>query len=149
MWHGGTLNYLFWGGFHGVCYYVYVKWVKRRHVNRGFGILAMLMFFVFGRMLAIDADIERLCSRMVGFLDPTRYEWQFPTDIAGSGFFASYERNALIVAAVFIGAEMLSRRLYGTRAGYHLMRRPVFSLALLLAFLVFGIDTGTLLYARI
>lgn len=145
MWHGGTLNYLLWGLFHGAVYYAYGQWFKRRELPGWLGTLAMLQFFVFGRMLAVDADSTRLLQRLLSFLDPTAYRFDV---IASADFISAPEGRALAAAAVFLAAEVLSRRWYGQRP-YHLLRKPLVCALLLGVFLVSGTDTGALLYARI
>ena len=108
----------------------------------------MVLFFVFGRMLAVDAQGARLWIRLVSFLDPSAYSLDVLQAAAGHPFLTGPEARALLVAALFIGAELLNARLYGGRS-YHLMRRPVTSLVLALVFILAGTDTGALLYARI
>lgn len=149
MWHGGTLNYLLWGLFHGLCYFAYGQWFKRRDVPGWAGLLAMLAFFVFGRMFAVDADSQRLLERLANFFDPTSYAWAVQSAIPEQAFFSTNEVHALTFAALFLAAEVVNQKLYGHRRGYHLLRRPWFASALLLLFVVLGLDTGTLLYARI
>jgi alginate O-acetyltransferase complex protein AlgI len=149
MWHGGTINYLLWGLFHGVVYFGYGHWMKRRSVNSGIGLLAMLLFFVFGRLLAIDADGGRLLLRLARFFDPTAYALPVGGTDAMTPFLSPSEAQALILASAFIALEIVSSRMYPSRNGYHLMRRPLVALAFTLLFLVFGRDAGTLLYARI
>jgi len=144
MWHGGTLNYLFWGLFHGSCYFAYGQWMKRRTVLRWAGILAMLLFFVVGRMFAIDANSARLLTRLAGFFDPAAYAGHL-----GLQFLTSPESGALVLAALFLAAEVWSSKRYPHRQGYHLLRRPVCALIFSILFVLFGDNTGTLLYARI
>lgn len=148
MWHGGTLNYLLWGLFHGLCYYGYGRWLKRRRLPAALGVMAMLLFFVFGRMLAIDADGLRLLTRLGSFFLPAEYA----TGVSACGVFDCLwgsEIRALALAAVFFIAEAVSQHLYPKRRGYHLMRRPWAAMLLSVGFVVFGIGSGTLLYARI
>jgi D-alanyl-lipoteichoic acid acyltransferase DltB (MBOAT superfamily) len=149
MWHGGTLNYLAWGLFHGACYFTYVAWMKRRGTPRWLGVMAMLAFFVFGRMLAIDADINRLLSRIANVFNPWSYR-----DLASvvdrlTSVITASEARALMLAAAFLACEVISHRLYPTRRGYHLLRRPLFAAALWVIFVLFGVSNGGLLYARI
>jgi alginate O-acetyltransferase complex protein AlgI len=149
MWHGGTLNYLLWGLFHGAVYYGYVQWMKRREVPAAIGLLAMLLFFVLGRMFAIDADAARLLTRLGNFFDPSAWVWALGDARSIDPFLFPAEGRGVLIAGFFLAFEVLSRRLYPQRRGYHLMRRPWFAFALTVVFVLFGIDTGTLLYARI
>lgn len=149
LWHGGTLNYLMWGLFHGACYFIYGEWIKRKLVRRYLGILAMLLFFIFGRMFAVDMDSARLLSRILLFFDPHAYAWHLGATAATEQFFAARELRALILAALFFSFEVWSVRRYKHRQGYHFMRRPLCALVLVVLFVFFGLDTGALLYARI
>lgn len=148
MWHGGTLNYLLWGLFHGLCYYGYGRWLKRRKLPAVLGVLAMLLFFVLGRMLAIDADGLRLLTRLASFFIPMDYAPGLSACGVLDCLWGS-EKRALVLAAVFFLAEALSQRWYPKRRGYHLMRRPWPALLLTVGFVVLGLPSGTLLYARI
>jgi D-alanyl-lipoteichoic acid acyltransferase DltB (MBOAT superfamily) len=149
MWHGGTLNYLLWGLFHATVYYVYVQWIKRRGLPRPLGLIAMGLFFVFGRMFAIDANGARLLERVSNYFTPSTWAWQLGSNAADQPFFFTTEVRSLGLAVLFIGLEVLSRHIYPTRRGYHLLRRPWHALVLTLLFVLMGVDTGTLLYARI
>lgn len=148
MWHGGTLNYLAWGFFHGACYFIYGQWLRRRDIPGWLGGLAMVLFFVFGRMFAVDADGARLLTRIARFFDPSAYSWPVAGPAAGQPFLTGPELRAVAVATLFIAVEVWSTRRYPHRP-YHLFRRPLCALALLVVFLLAGTDTGTLLYARI
>jgi hypothetical protein len=122
--------------------------MKRREVPAAIGILAMLLFFVVGRMFAIDADSARLLVRLGEFLNPSAYH-AIGADASGLAFLSGAEARAVAVAAGFLALEWLSVRLYPTRQGYHLLRRPWLALLLTIVFLVYGRDSGALLYARI
>ncbi len=149
MWHGGTGNYLLWGAFHGACYFLYIGWIKRWAVPKMVGITAMLLFFVCGRMLAIDADLPRLVQKLGGFIDLTALLEGFRHMSSYLTFLDGPELRALAVAAVFLSLEILSVSKYSSRRPYHLFRRPVSALVLLTTFVIFGDNNGALLYARI
>lgn len=149
MWHGGTLNYFLWGLFHGACYYVYGQSVRHRQVPDWLGGVAMLLFFVFGRMLAIDANGGRLLQRLTNFLLPSAYSLDLGGTTASAAFLSNTEVSALALTAVFLLAELVSKQRYKNRKGYHLMRKPCSAMLLLVMFILFGVDNGSLLYARI
>lgn len=148
MWHGGTFNYLLWGIFHASCYFSYTRWLKRRNNSWLVGLAAMLVFFVLGRMLAIDADAGRLLTRLTHLVDPLAYLDAWRT-LNLAGLLMEQEIKALALAFIFITAEWFSSRYCERRQGYHLFRRPLTSIAMLLIFLLFGIDGGAPLYARL
>jgi alginate O-acetyltransferase complex protein AlgI len=149
MWHGGTLNYLLWGAFHGLVYFAYAQWIKRREVPPAVGAAAMLAFFVFGRMFAVDADGPRLLERIQAFFQPAAYVHGWQALLVDGGFFTPNEWRALAAAAVFLALEVWTWRRWPRPQGYHLLRRPAVAFAMLILFIVFGVDDGALLYARI
>lgn len=147
MWHGGTVNYLLWGLFHAAVYYGYVQWMKRRDVPAVVGLVAMLLFFVFGRMFAVDAESARLLERLAHFFMPSAWVWQLGDGSAD--FLFTTEARGLLAAALFLAAEVWSRHRHPGRQGYHALRRPWLALGFTVVFVLLGIDTGSLLYARI
>jgi hypothetical protein len=149
LWHGGTLNYLLWGIFHASCYYSFVRWFKHRRWPAGLGMASMLLFFVIGRMLAIDNNTPRLIERLQGLFDPHAYlHGAAVADLLASSMPTS-EWLGLGAAGLFLMAEFISTRLYPKRQGYHLLRRPLAALLLVVLFVLMGLDAQTLLYARI
>jgi D-alanyl-lipoteichoic acid acyltransferase DltB (MBOAT superfamily) len=149
MWHGGTVNYLLWGVFHGLCYFGFGRFLKRKDVPHWLGVVSMLLFFVFGRMLAIDADGGRLLSRLTHFLNPLAYIASTDPEFSVSRFFSPPESRALILAAVFLVLEVQSAKHRRTRRDYHLMRRPIMALILSILFIIFSQNSRSLLYARL
>ena len=109
----------------------------------------MVAFFVLGRMFAVDADSARLLTRLANFVDPSAWAWHVGATDGKALFLFMTEIRGLTLAAVFLAAEIWSRRRYPTRRGYHALRRPWCALLLSVLFLVMGFDTGSLLYARI
>lgn len=149
LWHGGTGNYVLWGVFHGTCYYLYVQNFKRKNIPHVVGLLAMISFFVMGRFLAIDSNLPRLLDKISSlfyfpFLGSRTHE---------SFVFAEYSSITQLIgiagAALFLTFEAISLRLYSVSRPYHLFRKPVPALSLLSIFVIFGIESGVLLYARI
>jgi D-alanyl-lipoteichoic acid acyltransferase DltB (MBOAT superfamily) len=147
MWHGGTLNYLLWGLFHAVVYFLFSKWIRHADLPAWLGWFAMFLFFVFGRMLAIDSDADRLVVRLIGFLNPENY--------VHAAHLADFTRNlsllnmkGLLVGLAFVAFEFVQVRKSG-RVAYHGFRRPVPVTILGIGFVFFGTSVGDLLYARI
>jgi alginate O-acetyltransferase complex protein AlgI len=147
LWHGGTLNYLLWGFFHAAVYFIYVSYLKRRNINHSVGILSMVIFFVMGRFFAIDANEMRLQEKIYSVFILSNY--QLDNEIFINYIISDSEIKALIAAFLFLSMEFLSLRLYSSHRSYHLFRKPLFALFLLIIFIFFGTDTGNLLYARI
>ena len=77
MWHGGTLNYFYWGLFHGLIYLFYIQNFKLKHIPKFVGILSMFLFFVFGRMIAIDINSGRVIEKFKNYLFFNNYNFEF------------------------------------------------------------------------
>ena len=73
MWHGGTITYFFWGLFHGLVYLFYIQKFKQLKIPRFLGYLSMFLFFVFGRMIAIDINSGRLLEKWVNYFNFNSY----------------------------------------------------------------------------
>jgi alginate O-acetyltransferase complex protein AlgI len=148
MWHGGTVNYLLWGLFHGICYFSYVTLKHELPRRVSLSVLAMFLFFVFGRMLAIDSDTSRVMTRLASFLALPWHGEGANSDILWKSFTRS-EVFAVLLAVLFLTAEIVSTHRFANPRGYHLFRKPWVAGALMVAFLLLGIDASELLYARI
>lgn len=149
LWHGGTGNYILWGIFHGVCYYLYVQYLKRKTFPYIIGVIAMVCFFVLGRFLAIDSEYVRLLRKI--YLLISNF-WIYNSDVkseATAYILNTAEIKAIFAATAFLMLEYLSIRMYSVHRAYHLFRKPLAALCLLIIFLLFGINSGDLLYARI
>lgn len=149
MWHGGTLNYLLWGLFHGSCYFIYVRWLKHADMPSWAGVATMLAFFVLGRLLAIDADSARLLARLGEVLDPVAWAHPAMSQAGAEPYLTSTEIRGLLMAAAFLVLEVWSQHARPHRQGYRFMRRPMTALVLVVFFVLVGRDSGALLYARI
>src|SRR5579859_2267138 len=149
MWHGGTMNYALWGLFHGTCYFLWISRLKRRQWPRGIGVPTMLLFFVAGRFLAIEASPHRLLEKLGNLASPSAWAADFAnigerlTAVMGS------QAEALVSALLFFIVEYHSCTRYGTAKPYHAFRRPLAAFALLIIALLFASSGGGLLYARL
>lgn len=149
LWHGGTGNYVLWGLFHGACYFFYVQYIKRQDIPSLIGLMTMISFFVLGRFLAIDSDVPRLMEKVSSLFGAPSAASHTSVHSIPSYFFSSQEIKALVAAAVFLNLEAISLRLYTVNRPYHLFRKPIAAFCILIAYLILGIDSGALLYARI
>ena len=148
MWHGGTINYLFWGLFHGICYYAYIKFIKHLSVPKAVGVVSMLLFFIMGRFFATDANTDRLLQKIFNLANPMSYV-QYFTEFHLSYLVQMPEVKAVLLALVFFFIEAYSIRRYTLARPYHFFRKPIAGLLLLCMILVFAQPSGNLLYARI
>ena len=149
MWHGGTMNYAFWGLFHASCYFLWISRLKRRKWSQTTGVATMILFFVAGRFLAIEANPHRLLEKLGNLVNPAAWLADLaslgPRTIETIGPQAPY----LAAAVLFFIVEYRSVSRYGTGRPYHTFRRPVFAMTLLIISLLFGATGGGLLYARL
>jgi D-alanyl-lipoteichoic acid acyltransferase DltB (MBOAT superfamily) len=141
MWHGVTLNYLLWGLFHGSVYFTYLIIVKNLNIPKFYGIIGMILFFIFGRMLAIDANSSRLLHRLNELFNFSAY---LNIDLI---LLDQLNLKSILLAFIFIAFEWYQIQ-FQKRDHYHLFRRqmPIFIIAII--FLFYGINSGELLYAR-
>lgn len=149
MWHGGTGNYLLWGLFHGIVYFSWTRWMKKRNVPTALGIAAMITFFIMGRFLAIDANFDRLTVKLMNLFSVDA--WSHSMGVVGSHMSWALGRDGkgVLAAALFLAFEGWTLHKYGVARAYHAFRRPTVAFALFVGFLIFARDQGTLLYGRI
>jgi D-alanyl-lipoteichoic acid acyltransferase DltB (MBOAT superfamily) len=149
MWHGGTMNYAFWGLFHATCYFLWISRLKRRQWPRAVGVATMILFFIAGRFLAIEASPHRLLEKLGNLVSPAAWS----TDLAAIGAHVTdvigLQGQALLAALLFFIVEYYSVSHYGTGRPYHVFRRPIAAMTLLIIVLLFGASGGGLLYARL
>ena len=148
MWHGGTVNYLFWGLFHSVCYIVFIIYFKREKIFRPLGIIFMILFFIFGRMLAIDSNTGRLDEKILLMVQCFSMRSCGGTAPPASLLNIS-EAKSLVFAGIFLFLEWVSLRIYGLNRPYHLFRRPIAVFIITVLVVLYGTNNGSLLYARI
>jgi hypothetical protein len=149
MWHGGTGNYVLWGLFHGMVYFSYTRWLKKKDVPALLGIAAMVSFFVLGRFLAIDADFDRLLVKLANLFSPGA--WVASAGLAAPQVLATVAREwtGISGAVAFLVIEGWGVRRYGVDRPYHVFRKPVMSFLVGVGFRLVGTNQGALLYGRI
>ena len=149
LWHGGTMNYALWGFFHGCVYFFYIAYFKKKNIPKLIGYVSMMLFFIFGRFLAIDSDFSRLLIKI-----KMLWDWSFSLEhfsqlaIIEYSFFDK-ELKGLAIAALFLILEAISLKRYSVKRPYHLFRKPLVALGLMLFILFFGLSSKSLIYARI
>jgi len=149
MWHGGTVNYAFWGAFHATCYFLWISRLKRRQWSRAIGIPTMLMFFVAGRFLAIEANPHRLLEKLGNLVSPRAWLDDLAHLASRVSDVIGPQGTVLAAAVLFFIVEGGSVSRYGVGRPYHMFRRPVPAMVLLIISLLFAGMGGGLLYARL
>ena len=148
MWHGGTINYFFWGLFHGLVYLFYIQKFKHLKIPRFLGYLSMFLFFVFGRMIAIDINSGRLIEKWVNYFNINSYSEFSLVNLNELLSLGLSTGSTLYICMIFIFAEFWQVKFYN-RTSYHLFRKPIASVFLFLITILFGFNSMELLYARI
>lgn len=147
MWHGGTLNYFYWGLFHGLVYLFYIQNFKFKKIPKSIGILSMFMFFVFGRMIAIDINSGRVVDKFINYFVISNYNFDinYLIQIFSLGF---SQKFILVVIFIFLFFEFYQTKFY-KKNSYHFFRKPLISISLFIISILFGFNSLELLYARI
>lgn len=148
MWHGGTINYFFWGLFHGLIYLFYIQKFKRLKIPKSIGYLSMFLFFVFGRMIAIDINSGRLFEKWYNYFNFKFYTVNEIENINELLNLGLGTQSTLYVCILFIFAEFWQVKYY-KKNSYHMFRRPIISIFLFLLTILYGFNSMELLYARI
>ena len=148
MWHGGTLNYLFWGLFHGIVYLFYIQYFKKKNINKIFGYFGMFLFFVFGRMIAIDINSGRLIEKWYNYFSFNSYSNISLNQINDLFILGTSTKSVFIIFFIFIIFEFWQVKIM-KRSSYHLFRRPLMSVFFFIVTVLFGFNSMELLYARI
>ena len=151
LWHGITFNYLLWGLFHGIIYFLYVQYFKKINISHFIGYLSMFAFFVFGRFLAIEANTSRLLEKMSNFFKFNEYsnfssvEYEFIENFLNLKYLSFL--FGIVVAIIFITLEFI--QLSKNKKSYFFFRKPISLIIMFVMFVFFGMNSGELLYARI
>lgn len=148
LWHGGTVNYFFWGMFHALVYLFYIQKFKHLNIPKTIGYFFMFLFFVFGRMIAIDINSGRILEKFINY-----FNLSFYMDFKLEKFIEIYNlaftnKYTFPIIVIFIFFEFLQIKKL-KKKNYHLFRKPLVSLVLFLLFIFFGFNSLELLYARI
>tara|TARA_B110000908_G_C10244079_1_gene447773 strand:+ start:237 stop:1478 length:1242 start_codon:yes stop_codon:yes gene_type:complete len=123
LWHGITFNFLLWGTFHATCFII-TKFLLR---NKYFNTSTFLMFIgiIFGRILFVESDIERLLIKL-SFNDINiNYSIFSNIDITSM---LSLILGLLIVLSEFIFKDYL----YYKQKNYKIFRIPMFQILLII-----------------
>jgi len=62
MWHGITFNFLIWGLFHTLSFWITIKLIK--HQNKFLPIMLMPVIIIIGRLIFADSNIDRLFEKL-------------------------------------------------------------------------------------
>ena len=108
----------------------------------------MFLFFVFGRMIAIDINSGRLIEKWVNYFNINSYSEFTLVNLNELLSLGLSTGSTLYICMIFIFAEFWQVKFYN-RTSYHLFRKPIASVFLFLITILFGFNSMELLYARI
>lgn len=67
MWHGVTFNFLLWGLFHALCFWITIKILKQK--NSLIPLILLPIIIVIGRLIFADSDTTRLLDKLAFSFD--------------------------------------------------------------------------------
>lgn len=131
LWHGVTVNFLLWGSFHALAFWVTVKLLRKR--KQLAATFLMVPAIIFGRLLFSDSNTERLLSKL--HLSTT-FESVAYKGIHPEGWYG------LVIALAIVATEFLGvrHRLVRTR-NYKFLRTPL-AQSIIVLLLVVGLHSG-------
>ena len=155
MWHGASVNFLLWGGFHAAAYLLFVKVLRHIPMPRLLGIAGFIFLLLVGRLLFMDDDTARLMTKIanLGSLEAWRADLEPEALRQLVNHFRAMELTkagllGLLAAIAAIGVEWLNERRHPDRP-YYLLTRPSVAVVLMVAtlLLINESDVG-FVYAR-
>ena len=133
MWHGVSLNFLFWGIFHG-CIFLATIFLLKKNVPI-LPIFLMILGITIGRMIFADSDMERLLLKL---------QFQFVDFSSLKQLFLLSKTTilSLFVIVVFVISEFLFRKhKYFSGRNYKFYRLP-FIREIILIFTLFFLSSN-------
>ncbi|BBF91927.1 hypothetical protein BLTE_06120 [Blastochloris tepida] len=138
LWHGVALNFLIWGLFHAVCFWLTIRLLKAD--RRLMTTILMVFAIVYGRMLFVDSDTERLLAKMT-------FDSTFPAHIAEAKIpVIAYISLLLASTLVFMEFALARQRLFRQRT-YKYLRTNVSQILILAATILLIQSDGGASYA--
>lgn len=134
MWHGVTLNFLLWGLFHAILFWLSLQLMKLGKIY--LPLLMMPMIVVVGRLIFADSDTNRLIQKL--FFNFDGFDGAFSILTA-----STYSHISLIFGFCLIFVEFVFRKTRVMRKrNYKHLRSPFMLCALCILGLLFISDVG-------
>ena len=135
MWHGVTFNFLIWGVFHALSFWLTIEFLK--HKNSLIPLILLPFIVIVGRLIFAESDTTKLLEKLTFSFDGfgvTSTITSAPTHSLVSLVFGT-----LIIACEFIfkNSKVMRKR------NYKFLRTPVSLLALCFIGILFASDVGT------
>ena len=136
LWHGVSVNFMFWGAFHALCFIVSVKFLKKD--LKLLSLFLMIFSIIVGRVIFSETDLDRLILKLsFSFNSPTELINLFE-NIPAVSFIS------LLLATLWISLEFFLKdiRFFRERS-YKFLRTPILQIMLMIIFiLLVGSEIG-------
>ena len=134
MWHGVTFNFLVWGLFHAVFF-----WISLRLLKAGkafFPLLMLPIIVIFGRLIFADSDTSRLVEKLSFSLDGFSGASEILTAPSHSHISLFFGFFFVLVEFAFRNRNIMRKR------NYKHLRSPIMSCILCILCLLFISNVG-------
>jgi alginate O-acetyltransferase complex protein AlgI len=137
MWHGITFNFLVWGVFHALCFYITVKVLKSNSSFKSLiTFLVMIFGVVLGRLIFADNNTSRLLEKLT-------FQYDGLNSFAQISSTPTVSKVALILGLIFVMGELLLRNnKFVKKRNYKHLRTPTAQLFLLGIIVLLAMNVG-------
>lgn len=137
IWHGVTFNFILWGLFHAICFYLTVRILKLNIKFRYLITLPLMVFgIIIGRLVFADSNTDRLIEKL----------YFKGADIAEFGeLFAAPQESkiALLFGLILISCELaLKKNRFVKKRNYKHLRTPFSQFVLILCIIMLSMNVG-------
>ncbi len=122
MWHGVTFNFLLWGAFHALSFWLSIKLLRRNKVL--LPLLLMPFIIVVGRLIFADSNTDRLLEKLIFSFDG----FNALSEVLSASY---YSLIALLFSFVIVASEFVFRNTKIMRKRNYKFLRTPFALLLL------------------
>ena len=134
LWHGITVNFLFWGVFHAVIFYLSLTLLRR---NRRLSPLFLLLVgIIIGRLIFADSNTDRLLEKLTFSFDG----FNIFIDLLNA---SNSSKVALLIGILLVLIEFLfQRHRYVKKRNYKHLRTPASLAAIVFLMIALSTDVG-------
>jgi alginate O-acetyltransferase complex protein AlgI len=123
MWHGVTINFVFWGLFHASVFILTIVFLRKSAFLTSF--VLMIAGVLIGRVLFADSDFDRLLEKL-------SFKYDGFVVLTKLAALSNTSKLAILLGIFFIVAEMVFQRCkYFNKRNYKFYRIPIIQLILL------------------
>ena len=134
IWHGVTFNFLLWGSFHAIFFWLTIKILKQK--NSLLPLLLLPIIIVIGRLIFADSDTSRL-------LDKLKFSFDGFGVIDAALDVPSNSHVSLLLGILIVACEFIFKKSkIMQKRNYKFMRTPVSLLILCTLGILFASNVG-------